>query len=489
MHYNVTHVRRQAFYSLPQEHWQTLAAPPVSYLDTLNAVDDAIDVNARITSAILSSALTSFDLQTDRPKASQSDHTIIDWRGAATGNDLEKAQTIIRQFYRDWSVEGGPERDACNGPVLKDLAAEFAAANLDRNKIKVLIPGAGLGRLVFEVCAAGYQAEGNEISYHALLASSWILNYLAPPPLEHDDEHHDQHEQFDLYPWLNQFSNRISRKDQLRCVRIPDVHPGTILDRASRQQQQQQQQEEEGGRRQSIHAFERMSMTASDFTLLYAQPSHQATYDAVCTVFFIDTAPNFLRYLYTIRNCLRSGGVWSNVGPLLWHFGPTNTNHPRHHGHHGDDDDDDDKNNRGNGDDDDNTGNDVGDNDDHHHHVKRLSGTKSDQSVDKGIAEPGSVELTNEDILALISSHGFVIEKHEILEPASQSGRRRRQQQQHQTERDGHDGMNKEMKTDEGSGGGSGDGGAGVRCTGYIHDPTSMYQQLFRLSHWLARKL
>lgn len=63
-----------------------------------------------------------------------------------------------------------------------------------------------------------------------------------------------------------------------------------------------------------------MSMSASDFICLYSDEEHKDAYDAVATVFFIDTAPNLIRYIDTIRNCLKSGGIWTNIGPLLWHF-------------------------------------------------------------------------------------------------------------------------------------------------------------------------
>lgn len=41
----------------------------------------------------------------------------------------------------------------------------------------VLLPGAGLGRLCVEVAGLGLQAQGNEFSYHMLLASSFMLNH------------------------------------------------------------------------------------------------------------------------------------------------------------------------------------------------------------------------------------------------------------------------------------------------------------------------
>jgi len=35
---------------------------------------------------------------------------------------------------------------------------------------------------------------------------------------------------------------------------------------------------------------------------------------------FIDTAHNVLDYLECIMSCLKPGGIWINLGPLLWHY-------------------------------------------------------------------------------------------------------------------------------------------------------------------------
>ncbi|KAI9783137.1 MAG: hypothetical protein M1816_001588 [Peltula sp. TS41687] len=376
-HYNATHLRRQAFYALPRAHWELLAAPPFSFLDTLIAIDDAIDTNAIIASAILSNGLASFGLSHEPPPADAEGHQHpLDWRGTSTPNDMEKAHTIIRQLYRDWSAEGAIERQACNEPVLEDLAAEFPSDQVDRNKIKVLIPGAGLGRLVYEICRAGFDTEGNEISYHALLASSYLLNHIPDG------------QQMDLYPWATTMSNCWSRKDQLQCVKIPDVHPGAELDKASRGQ--------------GVHAFDRMSMSAADFIVLYRGESYAEMYDAVCTVFFIDTAPNLVRYVETIQHCLKKGGLWINLGPLLWHF-------------RGDDPD-----------------------------AQGSGSTDSTQSDGPGgLNEPGTVELSNEEVILLVEHYGFVIEKKDL------SG----------------------------------------KMSGYASNPHSMYPSMYQVSRWNARKL
>ncbi|KAF9405668.1 hypothetical protein BGZ94_003423 [Podila epigama] len=63
------------------------------------------------------------------------------------------------------------------------------------------------------------------------------------------------------------------------------------------------------------------SMVAGDFIEVYGQESENyGKWDAVVTCFFIDTAKNIIEYLETIHKILKKGGVWINAGPLLWHF-------------------------------------------------------------------------------------------------------------------------------------------------------------------------
>ena len=361
-HYNVTHRRRQNLYALPTSQWQMLAAPPFNLLANLDNVDAAIDANGDIASAMLKSALQSFGLETN------------EFEGTATTSDLDKARSTIRQFYRDWSIEGDAERRACHDPVLRDVELAFGSVP-DKGNIRILVPGAGLGRLVFETCREGYTVEGNEISYHQLIASNWVLNHTQPG------------QRFNLYPFALEFSNVMSRNHQLKSVQIPDVHPGSILGAVIGNS--------------STDAGERMSMTAADFVVLYGEQSYQSKFDAVLTVFFIDTAPNPIRYIETVQNCLKPGGLWINLGPLLWHFadrGPS-----------------------------------VRDEYKPSKQKKELS----------GIEEPGSFELTDEEVLLLVEQMGFEIEFREVR--------------------------------NEGF--------------GYIQSPDSMLQNAYRSSHWVAKKI
>ncbi|TVY53174.1 Carnosine N-methyltransferase [Lachnellula cervina] len=362
-HYNTTHLRRQSFYALPKAHWEMLASPPISYLETLNAADDAIDKNSELASAIFHAGLQSFGLSLPTNEVGIKEPN--DWRGVATSNDLEKARSTLRQFFRDWSAEGESEREACYGPVISALRDERTRRS--ESKLRVLVPGAGLGRLVFELCCAGFDAEGNEISFHQLLASSYILN--------HCSEKHAH----TIFPWVHSFSNHQSRANHLRSVRVPDVSPALTLG--------------------SIETAGQMSMSASDFLLLYGDEEQKDTFDAVATVFFLDTAPNIIRYIEVIRNCLRKGGLLVNIGPLLWHF---ENNAPGTHGRE-----------------------------------KESPG----QHDSIGIADPGSVELTDDEVMVLVEQLGF-----DIIHKAS-----------------------------------------GIEAP-YIQDKESMLQNTYKASHWVARK-
>ena len=370
-----------------------LAAPPFSYLETLDRVDDAIESNAELARAIVRHGLQSFGVVEDQGSAPAA---VVpeEWAGIAKPQDLDKARSTIRQFYRDWSAEGAVEREACYGPVFRTLDAERErlkqkqAQNQsesaqqpqqqqqpeveDQEPMKILVPGAGLGRLVFELCRRGFLAEGNEISYHQLLASSYVLNYT---------ERAGQHA---IYPWIHTFSNHRSRASQFRSYAVPDVHPQGALSGAP------------------PGTVGSMQMCAADFLCLYGDDTHRDAYDAVAAVFFLDTAPNLIRYLQVIHRCLRPGGLLINVGPLLWHW----ENHVQgHQGYDGD-------------------------------------GEGEEEGGDSlGIADPGSFELTDDEVVALVERLGFIIEKHETDKEAP-----------------------------------------------YVQDPNSMLRTVYRASHWVARK-
>ncbi|EME86276.1 uncharacterized protein MYCFIDRAFT_39838 [Pseudocercospora fijiensis CIRAD86] len=368
-HYNITHLRRQSFYALPASQVELLSSPPFCLPKVFDRIDQAIASNATIADAILGFALPSFGLE-------MADDT---WKTHSKPSDLDKARSTIRQLYRDWSAEGLPERHAAFSPIMGALSQCFPCATEKRPAVRILVPGAGLGRLVFDLCAAGYTVEGNEISYHQLIASNYILNSVRKVG------------QHTLYPWALSFSNHHTRSAQLQGVAIPDIVPALVLEQAQVESQAE------------VHHSERMSMTSGDFCVVYQKPEYTQHFDAVTTCFFLDTAPNVISYIETIKACLKTKGIWINLGPLLWHFESAPLPGER-----------------------------EGSNRTH---------SDSQTNGNQGIGEPGSFELSNEEVVALVSSLGF-----EMLEQQT------------------------------------------APATGYIQDPASMLQNVYRPVLWIARK-
>ncbi|CEM10850.1 unnamed protein product [Vitrella brassicaformis CCMP3155] len=200
--------------------------------------------------------------------------------------NMTKVRSTLRQFVRDWSDEGKAERDAAYGPLLDALdeflpLQEFVAKH--GKAPRVLCPGSGLGRLPFEVIRKGYACQGNEFSYFMLLGSNFILNYSVAP------------RSCAIQPYCLSTCNRFGHDDHLRMILVPDLYPSHY-----------------------IQAGQDFSMCAGEFVEVYSP--QKAQWDSILTCFFIDTAKNILLYIKTIANAIREGGVWANLGPLLYHF-------------------------------------------------------------------------------------------------------------------------------------------------------------------------
>ncbi|KAI5062274.1 hypothetical protein GOP47_0022813 [Adiantum capillus-veneris] len=197
--------------------------------------------------------------------------------------DVDKVRCIIRNIVRDWTKEGAFERDQCYKPILEELNYYFPNRSKERPPCCV-VPGAGLARLACEISCLGFACQGNEFSYYMLICSSFILNNTQAPM------------EWVIYPWIHSNCNMTSDENQLQPVYFPDLHPG------------------------SAGITDGFSMCAGDFVEVYSHRGQEGMWDAVVTCFFIDTAHNIVEYIEIIAKILKPGGVWINLGPLLYHF-------------------------------------------------------------------------------------------------------------------------------------------------------------------------
>lgn len=273
--YRVHSLRRNAlsekyFRDLPKRHQQLLPG----FCEHLSTIQTCIEHNYEIIKLLIADTDNMFENRLD----------YYDANGAicsASAFDMDKVRSILKQIVRDWSKEGEGERASCYEPVISAIRRFFPPDQCNVSEVSVLVPGAGLGRLAYEIARLGYTCQGNEFSLFMLFASNFILNKCRDV------------DTYTVYPWVHQYCNNMSYTDQVRPAHFPDVSPADMPPDSN------------------------FSMAAGDFLEVYEDP---ASWDCVATVFFIDTAHNIVAYIETIWKILKPNGYWINFGPLLYHF-------------------------------------------------------------------------------------------------------------------------------------------------------------------------
>jgi len=261
--------------TLPMDHQKMLKKH--GYQDCLDELKAAVDENNKIIGHILKDVDHMFE-----NVAHESNSNETDKRLRPTQMDMDKVQSTLKQIVRDWSSAGAAEREKCHGLILAKLLSLYPEG--ERRDKKVLVPGAGLGRLAFDIAKLGFECQGNEFSLYMLFTSNFILNKCSAVNC------------FKVFPYIHGFSNNKTAQDQLMSATFPDVDPNELSEDA------------------------KFSMAAGDFLEVYNDPEYVSSRDCVITSFFLDCAHNIVEFIETIHRVLKTGGTWINMGPLLYHF-------------------------------------------------------------------------------------------------------------------------------------------------------------------------
>ena len=254
-----------------------------------------IDVNARVCQDIVQHAFSFYDVDrleldeflttTSKPEKDQ--------RGLRTS-----VSQALKHLVRDWSSEGIAERNATFPYIFQHLNTYLPPPdNLTAGgQYKVLVPGAGLGRLAHDISALGphMQVTTNEYSNFMNMAYRWSAHVLSDTQSAHSQT---------IHPFIETWSHAKDRHEIFRPVFIADRE--ALISH----------QTTAGSTNQPL-------LMEGDFTQIFANANHTGQYDAIVTFFFIDTARNLVSYLETIYELLKPGGVWINVGPLLYGSAP-----------------------------------------------------------------------------------------------------------------------------------------------------------------------
>lgn len=143
----------------------------------------------------------------------------------------------------------------------------------------------------------GFDTTANELSYYMNLAFRFLLS---PETTTSENQH-------TVRPYAHWFSHQRSNESLFRRISFPDVIPrlGPNF-------------------RVVENDFFTISPTPSQNTTFWINseiPSGGGDYDYVVTLFFIDTSLDVFATMSHIYSLLRPGGLWINLGPLLWTSG------------------------------------------------------------------------------------------------------------------------------------------------------------------------
>jgi SAM-dependent methyltransferase len=201
----------------------------------------------------------------------------------ARGNveNPSRVSDILNHFIRDWSTGGPHKRDLGSEPILDSLFSILPERrDTQKGPQRVLVPGAGTGRLAHDIAQlGGFEVTTNEISAYMNI----VYRYA-------ETLHRANAEKF--RPYIDWWSYQPSMAELEQEIRFPDV---------------------------AVNASN-VLLVEGDFMSVFENST--GTYDAVVTLFFIDTAQNMMDYLDTIQQVLRPGGIWINLGTFLYGASP-----------------------------------------------------------------------------------------------------------------------------------------------------------------------
>ncbi|CCF33516.1 hypothetical protein CH063_00142 [Colletotrichum higginsianum] len=245
----------------------------VKYSQKFETAEQLLDLNQQLCDEIVETALEFYGISHEE----LADHSKAKDNAGQAADRVSTSQAL-KHFVRDWSTAGTGERDDAFPCILDTLQTLFP----DRSSrdIKILFPGAGVGRLGHEVAGlGGFEVTINEWSMFMNLAYRFLEAHPRPGTKA-------------LHPFVDSWSHHATTSDMFRGVSFPDrrVNASSVL------------------------------LVEGDFTSAFK--SDKGQYDVVVTHFFIDTARNIMSYLDSIHALLKPGGYWINFGPLLWGTGP-----------------------------------------------------------------------------------------------------------------------------------------------------------------------
>ncbi|KAG5929019.1 hypothetical protein E4U42_007446 [Claviceps africana] len=267
--------RLRDLYALMPKAQKKLLEGHLSYSSKFQKIEEKLARNQHLCDGIVRVSLQFYNIGIDELQKHIRDRE-------AEGRLAEKTSVAqsLKHIVRDWTEEGSCERNkpfACLRDTLEQL---FPDRNINGQDVKILLPGAGLGRLGHEIShLGGFEVTINEWSMYMNVAYRFLESQTTASSQS-------------VYPFVDGWSHHATDENMHRSLRFPDIP----VDK------------------------QKVLMVEGDFTTEFK--AYSGHYDVVLTYFFIDTARNLMSYLDTIKHVLKQGGIWLNLGPLLYGTAP-----------------------------------------------------------------------------------------------------------------------------------------------------------------------
>ncbi|PLB48678.1 N2227-domain-containing protein [Aspergillus steynii IBT 23096] len=251
---------------------RSLVESTIHYTRKLNTIEHLLEANEKLAKDIVTQGLQFYNVS-----QSELDEFIRHQERQSQSTDRTSVAQAMKHFVRDWADEGFDERQESFPCVLKALKSVPKPSD---RPLRVLVPGAGVGRLAHEIDElGGFEVTMNEWSMYMNLVYRYLVSLSTPNSVS-------------FHPYIDWWSHHATTSDLQRSVVFPDqvVDPSSVL------------------------------LVEGDFTTAFTEETGK--YDVIVTLFFIDTARNLVSYLENIHRLLRPGGTWINLGPLLYGTAP-----------------------------------------------------------------------------------------------------------------------------------------------------------------------
>jgi hypothetical protein len=234
------------------------------------------------------------------------------------------ASLIITHIARDWTACGESIRQDTHDWIVDKLWEYHNNQKAGHSNVKwnsecyqhsplspVLVPGAGMARLAFDIAFANTRQDTDESNTKCYpfvveaVDNSIVMAAAAYYVFHHAANRRPNTDLSKVYPIVSDpFTNEVDTRRRWEAAEFPEDKISEKFNHFDQQQSDHQP---------------RLSYVIGDFVSVYASPSKHGVYGSIVTCFFIDTATNIYEYIITIRNLLKTGGVWFNLGPVQWH--------------------------------------------------------------------------------------------------------------------------------------------------------------------------